>query len=478
MSKGKYSMTIPAIVCAGKKFCVLWQDVVIRQRVESFILEQGGILDARNPDYLVAENGMTPVQFWIGTGEYDRIQKHERMEEALVFLSSETVFAEPERQNMLWYIRENREEIIGKILEENLIETLRGYLGCYHEALPRDYTKILQDGQYTEQILLDLVDELIDRTSKMQKHEMKAWLLEFKKNTFPESFVESTEQDKLDKELGFLEQNEYDWLKLFSYIYEDDGVHILDYKGAEPMVFVPPQIGGRPVTSIAARSFYAREHLTGFLWQRPAHLEPVIDRSALAAAQVGDTIEFGLYPENKSADSKPLQWIVLKKEGTRLLVITKYCIDKIGYHRAQTPIDWEHCDLRRWLNVPFFQLTFTPEEQAMIPAVTISAGANPKYKTPAGKDTTDRVFALTPVEGGELFDSNESRVGYTTLYAQSRGYYFGGQINCWWLRGPGVSPQFAALVGNSGSLGTYGYRVDENEYAVRPAMWIDFGGNA
>ncbi|MBQ8237164.1 MAG: hypothetical protein IJZ39_03325 [Oscillospiraceae bacterium] len=477
MIKGNYSMTVPAIVCAGKTFCVLWPDAVIRQRVESFVLERGGILDERSPDYLVGDSGMTPVQFWIGAGEFDRIQKHERLEEALVFLSADAPFSDRERENMLWYIRENREEIIGKILEENLIDTLRGYLGCYHQALPQDYTKILEEGQYRDQILLDLVDELIERTDRQQKHELKAWLLEYKKNTFPESFVESNEQDRLDKELGFLEQNEYDWLKLFSFVYEEEGVHILDYKGAEPMVFVPPQIGGRPVTSIAARSFFARDEVQGFYWQRPAQLEPAIDRTALAAAQAGDTIAFGLYPENKSADSAPLQWQVLKKEGTRLLVISKYCIDKIPYHREQSAIDWAHCDLRKWFNGAFFHLTFTPEEQAMIPAVTIPAGVNPKYKTPAGRDTTDRVFALTLEEAGELFDFNESRIGYTTLYAQSRGYYFGGQINCWWLRGPGVSPEFAALVGNSGSLGTYGYRVDENEYAVRPAMWIDFGGN-
>lgn len=472
-----YTMLVPAIEFAGKKFCVCWPDAVIRSRVEGYILEQGGILAARNPDYLVGENGMTPVQFWIGAGEFDRIQKHERLEEALVFLSSDTVFSARERENMLWYIRENREEIIGRILEENLIDTLRGYLARYHEALPQDYTRILREGQYQEEILLDLVDQLIERTDRQQKHELKAWLLEYKKNTFPESFVESTQQDKLDKELGFLEQNEYDWLKLFSFVYEEDGVHILDYKGTDPVVFVPPEIGGQPVTSIAARSFFARDEVQDFCWQRPAHLDSVIDRDALARAQVGDTIAFGLYPENKRADSSPLQWQVLKKEGTRLLVITKYCIDKIPYHREQTSIDWERCDLRRWFNGPFFRLTFTPEEQAMIPALTIPAGANPKYKTPAGKDTTDHVFALTLEEGGQLFDSNESRIGYTTLYAQSRGYYFGGQINCWWLRGPGVSPQFAALVGNSGSLGTYGYRVDENEYAVRPTMWIDFGGN-
>ena len=63
---------------------------------------------------------------------------------------------------------------------------------------------------------------------------------------------------------------------------------------------------------------------------------------------------------------------------------------------------------------------------------------NPKYKTSCGADTVDRIFALSLQEAAELFPGDEARPGYTTLYAQSRGYYFGGKINCWWLRSLGA----------------------------------------
>lgn len=469
-----YAITVNPFDFPNQTFLVTCSDPVIRGRIEAFILEQGGALDAGGIQ--VGGSGLTPVQFWIGAGEYDRLQKSERLEEAMIFLTSETPFAPAEREKVLWYIRENRDEIIGKILTENRIDSLRGYLAHYHEALPGDYTRILQAGAFDTQILLDLVDELITLTDKHRKHEMKAWLLEYKKNTFPDSFVEASEQEKLDKELGFVEQNEYDWLKLFSFVYENGQVHITDYKGTDPMVFIPPEIGGKPVTSVAARAFFAADRSMEFAWLRPEGLQPEISRETLAQARPGDVIQFGLYPENKTADSRPLQWLVLKKEGSRLLLITRFCIDKIPYHRELTPVDWADSDLRWWLNVPFFQLTFTPEEQAMIPEVSLPACDNPKYRTPGGKATRDRIFALSLEEAGALFAADPDRIGCTTLYAQSRGYYFGGQINCWWLRGPGVSPEFAALVGNSGSLGTYGYRVDENEYAVRPAMWIELGG--
>ena len=471
----KYDIRIDPFEFEKKTFFVACRDRVVQGRIEDYITGHGGTLSVQNPDVLIGENGLTPVQFWIGAGEYDSLQRGERMEETLIFLSSDTVFSNRERENVLWYIRENRDAVVEKILEENLSRALGGYLTHYHEALPGDFD-VLQAEEYREQILLDAVDELIERTGLAGKHELKAWLLEYKKNTFPEQFVDEVEQDRLDKELGFAEQNEYDWLKLFSFVYEEDGVHIDRYKGTDPMVLIPPEIAGKPVTSVAIRNFYGDETPRQFAWQRPDYLMPTIDRAALAGAEVGDTVEFGLYPVDKSGNTAPMEWTVLKKEGSRMLVITKKIIDKSAYHSVSENLSWENCHLRSWLNGPFLQLAFTPAEQAMIPAVTLEPSANPKYRTCAGRATVDRVFVLSLAEAGELFENDEARLGFTTLYAQSRGYYFGGSINCWWLRDLGASTTLAALVGNSGSLGTYGYRADNSEYAIRPAMWIDFGG--
>ena len=470
-----YHDRIDAFQYEGRTFWVAWHDEVVRGRIEDFIRSQGGTLLPQSPDVRIGENGLTPVQFWIGAGEYDRLQRNERMEETLIFLSSDTVFTPQEQENVLWYIRENREAILDKILSENLPRALAGYLAHYHEALPGDFA-VLQTEEYLEQMLLDQVDELIERTGQADKHELKAWLLEYKKNTFPEQFVEEVEQDRLDKELGFAEQNEYDWVKLFAFIYEADGVHIDRYKGDDPLVLIPPEIAGKPVTSVAIRNFYGDETPRQFAWQRPAHLMMEPDRAALSGAEVGDTVEYGLYPVDKFGNTAPVEWTVLKKEGTRLLVITKKIIDKSAYHSYAENISWDTCHLRSWLNGPFLQLAFTPAEQALIPAVTLAPSVNPKYKTVSGRETTDRIFVPSLAEAEELFSGDEARLGYTTLYAQSRGYYFGGAINCWWLRDLGASPELAALVGNSGSLGTYGYRADNSEYAIRPMMWIDFGG--
>ena len=470
----KYDIRIDPFTFENQSFFVTCRDRVVQGRIEDYICGHGGTLAVQSPDVVIGENGLTPVQFWIGAGEYDTIQRGERMEEVLIFLSSDTVFTPGETENICWYIRENRDAVISKILEENLIAALRGFLNNYHNTLPDDFA-ILQTDEYRQQILLDLTAELMERTDAAGRHELTAWLLEYRKNTFPDAFVEEVEQDRLDKELGLLEQNEYDWLKLFSFVYEEDGVHIDRYKGSDPFVFIPDAIDDKPVTSVAIRNFYGEENRQ-YAWQRPAHLMNQVDRDALAAANVGDTVTFGLYPVDKSGNTAPMEWTVLKKEDNRMLVITSKIIDKSAYHSVSENLSWATSDLRAWLNGPFYQLAFTQEEQAMIPAVTLAPTANPKYRTSNGAETVDRIFVLSLEEAGTLFPDDPSRLGYTTLYAQSRGYYFGGKINCWWLRDLGASPSLAALVGNSGSLGTYGYRADNSEYAIRPAMWIDFGG--
>lgn len=288
--------------------------------------------------------------------------------------------------------------------------------------------------------------------------------------------MEQTRQAEMEKEMGFRERNEYDWLKLFRFTNDENGIHISGYTGSDDLVFVPDEIAGKPVTSIHIRNFFADKRNLQFYWQRPAELESPVDMDALRQAQVGDTIRFGRYPQTKAAEMLPIEWKVLKKEGSRLLVISCLCLDKAPYHWDQETIDWENCHLRKWFNGPFYQLAFTPEEQAMIPEVTLEPPHNEKYRTAYACPTQDRIFALSSAEAAELFACDADRIGYTTFYHQVQGYYFGGRFNCWWLRTPGVDMEFVTLIGNSGSIGTYGYRVDNNEYAARPAMWIETGG--
>lgn len=488
MKHARYITRLDPIDFSGKGFAVTCPDAVIRIRVQDYITEHGGILTQNKPDYVIYTPGqaqltqgltavyLTAIQFWMAARELDRIQRHEWVEASLAFLASDSPFSQGEEEKILWYIRDNREKIVTAMIQENVTEAIEGYLARRREVLPGAFSRIAESGDFEDQILLDLIDELIEKASGLEKHEAKAWLLEYKRTHLSGEFVETTQQADMEKEMGFRERNEYDWLKLLSFTTEEDGVHISDYKGSDDLVFVPDEIAGKSVTSIHIRNFFADSRNLQFYWQRPAMLDSPVDMDALQKADVGDVVCFGRYPQTKAAEMEPIQWKVLKKEGSRLLVISCLCLDKAPYHQDIEKTDWENCHLRRWFNGPFYQLAFTPGEQAMIPEVTVVTAPNEKYGTPGGSNTQDRIFALSSAEAGALFPSDESRIGYTTAYHQVQGYYFGGKINCWWLRTPGVDEEFVTLIGNSGSIGTYGYRVDNNEYAARPAMWIDIGG--
>ena len=187
-----YTLKIDPFVYENSTFLVTCRDAVVKMRIEQHIIQQGGNLAVQSLRYIVGDNGMSTVQFWIGAGQYDLLQNWERLEEALIFLSSETPFPDCELEKIYWYIRENRDQVIDKIFADNLTETLAGFLNHYTRVLPHDYTAILQSGQYENQILLDLTNELVDRADAQGNHELKAWLMEYRKATFPDSFVEET----------------------------------------------------------------------------------------------------------------------------------------------------------------------------------------------------------------------------------------------------------------------------------------------
>lgn len=111
----------------------------------------------------------------------------------------------------------------------------------------------------------------------------------------------------------------------------------------------------------------------------------------------------------------------------------------------------------------------------MIPTVTVSADKNPDYSTNPGNTTQDQVFLLSITEANKYLSSYSARHCTPTEYAVAGGaYVYSTNGNCgWWVRSPGYNQNYAANVYNFGSsLGYDNYVVNDN-YAVRPALWID-----
>lgn len=193
---------------------------------------------------------------------------------------------------------------------------------------------------------------------------------------------------------------------------------------------------------------------------------------------IGDTYTFGTYEQDNDTKNgqEDIEWTVLAKDGTKILVVSKYALDCKQYNTSLTEVTWETCTLRKWLNSDFINVAFTADEKAMIPTVTVPADKNPNYRANPGNATQDQVFLLSITEANKYFSSDSARRCEPTDYAVANGTYVssssGGKC-WWWLRSPGNAQNSAADVVNDGGGLGYGNRVNCSFDAVRPALWID-----
>lgn len=164
---------------------------------------------------------------------------------------------------------------------------------------------------------------------------------------------------------------------------------------------------------------------------------------------VGDTVEFGRYPQNENSPVPlPLTWQILKINDDSVLLISQYVLEQYTYHDQQEDITWEHSNIRSYLNGldgshnkngvnyegrGFIDLAFTASERKQIKTVTnTNPGVSPEgrnsmpddpetkdriFLTPGGNDTEDRIFLLSRDEVLDYFPTNKSRIASPTAYA-------------------------------------------------------------
>ena len=196
----------------------------------------------------------------------------------------------------------------------------------------------------------------------------------------------------------------------------------------------------------------------------------------IKSASVGDTLKFGHYEQdnNSSNGKEEIEWLVLAKDGDKLLVVSTYALDCQKYNSSYSSITWETCSLRKWINGTFFNAAFNSGEQRLIQNTIITADKNPSYSTSPGNNTTDKVFLLSINEVNKYFSSDSTRQCQGTAYCYAQGAYKASNGVCWWwLRSPGNYSSSAAGVSTDGSVGSYGDYVDSYDVAVRPALWIN-----
>lgn len=152
-----------------------------------------------------------------------------------------------------------------------------------------------------------------------------------------------------------------------------------------------------------------------------------------AKVKKGETLTIGSYEqdndEETAAADEPIEWIVLKKDEDRALLITKYAIDGQPFYDWQSgmrpypeTLTWENSDIRTWLNGTFLQTAFTDSERSRIEETQLTSKKNSYYSehTDGGEDTADRIFLLSEDEAFEYFDGRSDRQAEPTDFAAKR----------------------------------------------------------
>ena len=204
-------------------------------------------------------------------------------------------------------------------------------------------------------------------------------------------------------------------------------------------------------------------------------------QSKQQSIDVGDTYIFGTYEQdNDTSNSKEaIKWIVLAKDGNRILLLSEKGLDCKPYNNTFTNVTWETCSLRKWMNSTFLNAAFSAKEQKCIVNTSVPADKNPDYSTDPGNATMDKVFLLSITEANKYFSNNEVGKCVPTIYAIANGaktsnsFTMGDAVTSrWWLRSPGYKQTFAASGIDSGNVFSHGLPVPCRG-CVRPALWIN-----
>lgn len=193
---------------------------------------------------------------------------------------------------------------------------------------------------------------------------------------------------------------------------------------------------------------------------------PVVTQPDLDKAGFGDVIVFGSYEQDgdKSNGPEPLEWIVVHREGDRVLVVSRYSIyESYMNHTMWSGTTWEKCDLRKTLNGMFMTAAFEKSEAEMIAETEVETD---------GKTTKDRIFLLSREEV-DKFLAMDHTTDYLLLCerAYSTPKSDEDRYVRWWLRSVYDNNNRMYVVGKKGDYEpNYPFNSDAG---VRPAMWLN-----
>lgn len=162
-------------------------------------------------------------------------------------------------------------------------------------------------------------------------------------------------------------------------------------------------------------------------------------------------------------DGKPIQWLVLKEDGFKELVVSQYPLFVHRFNENRNDGNqWKTSSLRNYLNSTFWETAFSAEEKKKVVNCMLE---HPDH-------TKDNVFVLSKEEAENLLTQNERTFGNGKCYGRScitcftEGYKNGYGICCW-LRSPYNGDMYGVNCG--GIIGGY---ILNTFFSIRPALYL------
>ncbi len=189
---------------------------------------------------------------------------------------------------------------------------------------------------------------------------------------------------------------------------------------------------------------------------------------------VGNAVVFGSYPFFQDGREKEILWDVLKTDGNRALVLSRYGLDAQPFSAEKDKV-WESSSLRRWLNDVFYNEAFYDLQKEAILETLVLPDSDPEYGTYAGAACKDKLFVLSKREIESYRLSKEDLCCKASEYAIARGGFAWEGSGCclWWLRTAGNGNNQMSYINAAGKYSSKYALAQRDEVCVRPAMWID-----
>ena len=187
------------------------------------------------------------------------------------------------------------------------------------------------------------------------------------------------------------------------------------------------------------------------------------EQSMLSKANVGDIVILGHMEQDKDTSNgdEPIEWIVLEKEGSKLLLLSKYVLAN-AYYNITSSSYWKSSELRKTLLEWKEKCFYSSEAENFLVQTSLFEPVSEsaiKYQV-----CEDYMFLLNLEEIEKYFPTDEERIAASASKPEG-----GGSV--YWLL-PDKSVLTPQSVGPKGTIlngtGT------ANQRGVRPAMWVDY----